>query len=129
MKSATAQAKELADYLARPYTRELKPNSDGTWFATIVELPGCMTEGDAEGEALKNLSDAMEAWISSALEDGDPIPEPMNVEGYSGKFVVRVAKSLHRDLARRAGVEGVSLNQYVATILAEKLGAVARRAD
>jgi predicted RNase H-like HicB family nuclease len=62
--------------LDRPYTRELIPEEDGTWFARIVEFPGCMTTGDTEDEALANLRDAMEAWVTSALEDGDPIPEP-----------------------------------------------------
>lgn len=34
------------------------------------------------------------------------------VEGYSGKILLRIPKSLHRRLAEAAKVEGVSLNQY-----------------
>lgn len=127
MSTATEKAKALADYLARPYSRELIPNSDGTWFARIVELPGCMTEGDTDAEAIANLRDAMEAWISDALESGDPIPEPSKVEDFSGKFVVRVPKSLHRDLVRRADAEGVSLNAFVTATLAEAVHGAPRK--
>jgi antitoxin HicB len=101
-----------------PYTRELVPNSDGTWFARILEFPGCMTEGDTQAEAIDMLGDAMDAWISAKLEDNEPIPDPIASEEYSGKFVARVPKSLHRDLARRADLEGVSLNQHVVATLA-----------
>jgi len=119
---STATKAVLADYLKRPYTRELLPNSDGTWFARIVELPGCMTEGSSRAEALDNLEDAMTAWLSTAIEDGEAIPEPANAASYSGKFMVRVPKSLHRDLARRANAEGVSLNALVTTSLAAVAG-------
>jgi antitoxin HicB len=116
--TATHIKERVAEILARPYTRELINNEDGTWFARVVEFPGCMTEGDTEQEALSNLEDAMVGWVELHLEDGDPIPEPLTIEQYSGKFMLRVAKSLHRDLSRRADLEGVSLNQYVSTVLA-----------
>lgn len=108
--------------VVRPYTRELTPNGDGTWFARVVEFPGCMTEGETPNEALANLEDAMVGWISVHLEDRDTIPEPIDDDAFSGKFLVRVAKSLHRALVRRAEIEGVSLNQFVNTELARTVG-------
>jgi antitoxin HicB len=104
--------------IGQPYVRELVKNEDGTWFARVVEFPGCMTEGDTSEEALANLEEAMIGWVEVRLEDGDSIPSPVTVEDYSGKFMVRVAKSLHRDIARRADLEGVSLNAFVSTQLA-----------
>ena len=104
------------------YTREIVRNSDGTWFARIVEFPGCMTEGETAEEALSNLEDAMALWIEVRLEDGDSIPEPTSTDAYSGKFLVRVPKGLHRELARRAELSGVSLNQYVSVALALTVG-------
>ena len=54
----------------------------------------------------------------------DSLPEP-NIrpsrEEYSGKFVVRVPKSLHAALAAEAEAEGVSLNQLVVTKLSVQL--------
>jgi antitoxin HicB len=121
MSATTKERKEIQRIASLPYARELTPNKDGTWFARIVEFPGCMTEGDTPGDALKNLSDAMVSWIEVRLEDGDPIPEPSPTE-FSGKFVVRVPKSLHRDIVLHADREGVSLNQFVATQLARSVG-------
>lgn len=39
-------------------------------------------------------------------------------KAYSGKVNLRMPKSLHRDLARRAEEEGVSLNQFMVVALA-----------
>lgn len=116
--TATKIRDEVEKIVSRPYLRELVKNEDGTWFARIVEFAGCMTEGDTQTEALANLEDAMMAWVEVKIEDGDSIPEPITVDGYSGKFMVRVAKSLHRDIALRADREGVSLNAFVSTQLA-----------
>ena len=54
----------------------------------------------------------------------DRLPEPdvrSSRAEYSGKFVVRVPKSLHAALAAEAAVEGVSLNQLVVAKLAVQL--------
>lgn len=114
-------ASELERYLALPYTRELVPEDNGTWYARILELPGCMTVGDTQAEALANLDDAMATWIEGKLEDRESVPEPAG--GFSGRFVVRVPKTLHRDLVKAANRNGISLNQFIATTLAQAVGA------
>ncbi|HAJ34603.1 MAG TPA: toxin-antitoxin system HicB family antitoxin [Chloroflexi bacterium] len=109
-------------YLSLPYTIELIREHDTTWFARVAELPGCMTEGDSAADAVDMIQDAMAGWIELALEDGRAIPEPKPLEEFSGKFVVRVPKSLHRDLVAAAAREEVSLNQFIATELARVVG-------
>jgi antitoxin HicB len=113
-------ASEVERYLALPYTRELVPEGDGTWFARVLELQGCMTVGDTQSEALDNLNDAMSAWIEAKLEERERIPEPAG--NFSGRFVVRVPKTLHRDLVKAANRNGISLNQFIATTLAQAVG-------
>ncbi len=113
-------AAELERYLALPYTRELVPEDDGTWYARVLELPGCMTVGETQAEALANLDDAMATWIEAKLEDRESIPEPAG--NFSGRFVVRVPKTLHRDLVKAANRNGISLNQFIATTLAQAVG-------
>ena len=109
---------QVERFKALPYTRELIKNQDGTWFARIVEFTGCMTEGTTANEAIENLDEAMSAWIEVHLEDGDTIPPPPSTsDKYSGKFLMRVPKTLHRELALRADREGVSLNQYALSAL------------
>ena len=114
--------KSLDYYLSLPYTIEMVREDEATWFARVLELPGCMTEGDSPEDAAAMIRDAMAGWLELALEDGKPIPEPRPNEEYSGKFVVRVPKSLHRDLVDAAAREAVSLNQYIATELARSVG-------
>jgi len=118
----TRKEPEIEQYLNLPYTRELVREDDGTWFARILEFPGCMTTGDTQQEALQMLDDAMAAWLRARLEDHEIIPEPLATDDFSGRFVVRVTKSLHRDLVRAAERNGVSLNQFVATTLAQAAG-------
>lgn len=110
--------KDLNYYLGLPYTIQLTREDEETWFARVLELPGCMTEGDSAEEAVEMIFDAMAGWLEIALEDGRPIPEPRPVDDYSGKFVVRVPRTLHRQLVEASDREGVSLNQYINVILA-----------
>ncbi len=115
-------AKTVDDYLRRPYTIQLRRYGDGTFFAEVAELPGCVTEADSADEALDMIRDAMTGWIEVALSEGLAIPEPAAETEYSGRFLVRTPKSLHRDLAQRARAEGASLNQFVVTTLSRALG-------
>ena len=70
------------------------------------------------------IEEAKALWLEIALADGDYIPEPapVEVEEYSGKFVVRLPRSLHRQLAQRAERENTSLNQLVVMFLSEGMG-------
>jgi antitoxin HicB len=118
-------AKKLEEYLKLPYTIEIIQDfneENPGWVARVVELPGCFTESDTFEGLQAMLEDAMRLWIATALEDGLPIPEPRDLDSYSGKFIVRVPKSLHRQLAEQAQREDISLNQYVSTILARAVG-------
>lgn len=103
------------DYMKLPYNYIIKPMQDesGSYFyASVLELDGCQSTGDTFQEAYDSLMEAMEGWIETKLEHGFDIPEPLDIEKYSGKFVVRLPKSLHARLAIEAKKEGVSLNQY-----------------
>ena len=72
---------------------------------------------------LANLTDAMTGWLESVLLAGQPVPEPLNETTYSGKYALRMPKSLHQRLAKQAEREGVSLNQWLVTLLAQGSGA------
>ena len=50
--------------------------SDRIFIAEIPELPGCMAHGETQETALANIKEAMQLWIDTAKEFGDPIPEP-----------------------------------------------------
>jgi antitoxin HicB len=117
----------LDDYLELPYRISLTPDrgEEGVegWVAEIDELPGCLSQGSTPEVALAGVRDAMAGWISVALEDGRPIPGPRAELTHSGRFVVRMPRTLHATLAAQAEGEGVSLNQLVVTLLAWGTGA------
>jgi predicted RNase H-like HicB family nuclease len=49
---------------------------DNVCVAEVPELPGCMAHGDTQEAALANVKQAVELWLDTAREFGDPIPEP-----------------------------------------------------
>jgi antitoxin HicB len=114
---------ELESYMALPYRIELIPDpEDGGYVVRIPDLPGCMSQGDTVEEAMEMIRDAQRGWLTVALEHGDSIPQPRGAGAYSGQFNVRLPKSVHRALVEAAEAEGVSLNLYVATVLAHAVG-------
>ena len=105
----------LNEYMELPYSillRHVKDESGEYYFTTVQELDGCMSDGATLKEAYENIREAMMGWIETKLEAGYTIPMPNDAGKYSGRFVVRLPKSLHRRLAVEAEREGVSLNQY-----------------
>jgi antitoxin HicB len=69
--------KSLEYYLTLPYTLEIFPDTDdGGYVARIRELPGCITQADTWDELEIMIRDAKKAWLTSALQHGDAIPEP-----------------------------------------------------
>lgn len=114
---------QVMGYLTKPYSRVLIPDPSGGYFAEIPELPGCFSEGRTAEEALKNIEEGMAGWIESALEAAEAIPEPYATRGFSGHIALRLPKSLHREASRRAAADGTSLNQYLVSAIASRLGA------
>jgi antitoxin HicB len=120
----------LEYFMGLPYTIEVTRDAGeeySGWFARVVELPGCMTQGDTFEELGEMIEDAMRLWIETAAEDGQEIPEPRPAESYSGKFIVRVPRALHRELVEAADRENVSLNLFVSTALGKAVGGAALR--
>ncbi len=51
-------------------------NEDRVFIAEVPELPGCMAHGNTQQEALAHANEAIQLWIDTAKEFGDPVPEP-----------------------------------------------------
>jgi predicted RNase H-like HicB family nuclease len=51
-------------------------DEDELYIADVPELPGCMAHGETEEMALNNIKEAIQLWIDTAKEYGDPIPKP-----------------------------------------------------
>jgi len=115
--------KDLEHYLDLRYPMEIVEAEEGGYVGRFPDLPGCISQGETIEEVVKSLEDAKRSWIEVRLEDGLEVPPPHEVvEEYSGRFLMRAPKSVHRELATRARREGTSLNQYVLHLLSWALG-------
>ena len=89
----------------------------------IGSCPGLMrggVHGDDEAKVYKELCQAVEEWIELYQEDGENLPSATAGKEYSGKFVVRVGKELHKTLVVDALRHGESLNAYCMHLLKEE---------
>lgn len=105
-----------ADYplLVRPLTNE----DGGGYLATVPDLPWVMGDGETPEDAVRDVRKAIAAVLATMHAERQNIPPPSPIDDkYSGKWVQRVPKSLHRALAEKAKIEGVSLNSLVTSIL------------
>lgn len=59
------------------YTALFTPIEDGSgYYAKVPDLPGCVTTGSSLADAIDQITDAMNAWLVVAEDEGDPIAPP-----------------------------------------------------
>jgi len=110
----------IDDYMKLPYRMEIVEDTDeGGYIVSFPDLKGCITCADTIEAAVANAKDAKRAWLEAALEEELLIPEPDDMDKYSGQFKLRLPKSLHRQLAEHSKREGVSMNQYCVYLLSK----------
>jgi len=68
----TKPSKDVTYYLNLPYTIRLRRDDVGDVVARIEELPGCISHGSDQGEALSNLRDMQALWLKTALRRDNP---------------------------------------------------------
>lgn len=113
---AKGNARQAEQFLKMNYRIELIPDKDeGGYVAYIPDLPGCISQGETEAEALKMVEEAKALWIETTLENGKQVPLPR--DAFSGKLNIRIPKTLHRKLTLEAEREGISLNQEIIVAL------------
>lgn len=54
----------------------LTKEEGGGFVITFPDLPGCISDGETEEEALENARDAFFCWISARIDQGKAVPEP-----------------------------------------------------
>ena len=107
--------KTIDEYMKLPYRMEIiEDSAEGGYVASYPDLKGCITCGPTIEAAAAALADAKRVWIEA---DGYDIPVPEIDDSYSGQFKFRMPKSLHRQLAEHAKLEGISMNQYCLYLL------------
>ncbi|HOH09093.1 MAG TPA: toxin-antitoxin system HicB family antitoxin [bacterium] len=115
-------------YLALDYPIEIVKISEedgGGYSAFIRQLGKLAFRGDGETieEAVADLAVVKEILFEEYLQKNIAIPEPIAEEqkSYSGRFVLRVPVSLHRELAEQAEQNQTTLNQYCVSLLSQRM--------
>lgn len=117
--------KTLQEYLDTQYPYTVEPDPEGGFVVIFPDLPGCATVAETPEEIHPMAEDVRRLWIETAYAYGMEIPEPLRSEQYSGRFVLRMPRSLHRRLAEAARRNGVSLNTYTVALIERALGSTA----
>ena len=113
------EMKTLTYYQNLKYPIEILED-ENAYVASIPDLPGCVAYGETMQDAVDALRSVKKLWLEGRLEANLPIAEPSELDEYSGKFVLRISRGLHKSLQREAQRQGVSLNQYIGQTLAER---------
>jgi antitoxin HicB len=111
--------KSAEDFLNLKYPMEIVED-EGGWLASVPDLPGCNSFGTTVNDAVNNVQEAKDLWIKSQLEQGHTVPLPTDEDSFSGKFILRIPRTLHRSLHYQAQKQGVSLNHYASYLLSSR---------
>jgi len=96
-------------------------DEDQCWFARLPDLWDTMADGKSPEEAIRKVLKLKDQVIDIVHKTGRQIPEPRQEIEYSGRFLLRVPKSLHQKLAQEAEREGTSINRLVIQVLSEEM--------
>lgn len=90
---------------------------DDAFVGAVAELPSLSWLAETDVEALQGVKQLVTEVVQDMEQTGEPLPEPIWEHVYSGKFLVRIAPELHRELVLEANEQGISLNKLVASRL------------
>ena len=90
-------------------------DEDGKFLATVAELPSLSWLADSPEAALRGLRNVVDEVVADMQDNGEAVPTPIDDKEYSGKFVLRLTPSEHRELALEAAEQHVSLNKLAAS--------------
>jgi antitoxin HicB len=100
-------------------------DAEKSFLAEVPDWPGVRAFGPTRQAALQRAEHMLRLAIDTHRDQGwePPLPAPA-AEG-TGQFRLRLPRQLHAQLAVLAARNGVSLNQFVVSLLAEGVGRTA----
>jgi len=100
--------------------RRVKIGDDLLFNGSVAELPDVATFESTYQEAYELVIDAIKSLYQASVDASRPFPPPLRdveVQNYSGRITLRMPKWLHAQLDGQAVAEGISLNQYLISLL------------
>ncbi|MFF1254806.1 type II toxin-antitoxin system HicB family antitoxin [Pseudarthrobacter sp. NPDC058329] len=107
-RKAAAAPSPVAQYR---YSVQWSPE-DQEFVATVLEFPSLSWLDEDQFEALRGIERLVSDVIDELTQSGEPVPEPIATQKFSGRLNLRVPPELHRKLAIEAANHGMPLNKY-----------------
>lgn len=79
------------------YFLSLEQGNDGSWWVTVLNLPGCFSWGETHEEAARNACEGIEGHLEALQEVGEPLPE-----GADGVIDVEIVQVIEDPTVRKA---------------------------
>ncbi len=93
-------------------------NEDGAYVGLCAEFPSLSWLDKTPEAVLKGIRKLVSEAVSDMESNNENVPQPLALQSYSGKFMVRVPPNIHRDIAIQAAEAKVSINRVVSAKLA-----------
>ncbi len=90
---------------------------DEEYVGLCAEFPSLSWLAADPEAALRGIRRVVAEIVADMGANGEPVPEPIALRQYSGKFMVRIPPEVHRRLAIEAAEAGVSLNRLASAKL------------
>ncbi len=90
---------------------------DEEYIGLCAEFPSLSWLSPDQLEALQGIRKLVADVVADMNANSESIPEPIATTKFSGRFVVRIPPSQHRDLVLEANEAGISLNRLVSNKL------------
>lgn len=92
---------------------------DNEYIGLCVEFPSLSWLAATPEESLSGIRTVVADVVADLNANGEPVPEPLAIKEYSGRFMVRIPPTLHRQLALEAAEAGISLNRLASARLSQ----------
>jgi predicted HicB family RNase H-like nuclease len=92
-------------------------NDAGIFHGSVINLRDVITfQGTCVEDLRQAMADSVDDYLEFCAELGRDPEKP-----FTGKFILRIAPELHREITIRAKAEDISLNQWVSNKLESSL--------
>lgn len=111
-------------YLSLPWTYTIETvlgKRHCYYIIRVNELPGVCTDGKTINEAMKNIHEAILCAVDVYKDKGEPFPEPVNKEEFSGKITYRTDSERHYRLAKASKFLKMSLSKTIDLLIDDGL--------
>ena len=78
---------------------EKEPGTKGTYNVSVPALPGCLTFGESWQHAEYMIQEAIELYLSTLLDDGEPIPADKKVRVGKGVIAKQIVVAVKQELS------------------------------